>query len=135
MYFIMIMAINLEGYMTSDPVNLKNKYDTFSDHFSPKIVARMNNVDFKLVKFKGDFVWHTHHDTDEAFLVIEGHMRIDFRDRSVALRAGELFVVKRGLEHKPASDVECKIMLIEPAGTLNTGDAGGSMTATNDAWI
>lgn len=95
----------------------------------------MNNVDFKLVKFKGEFVWHTHDETDEVFMVIEGAMRIDFRDGSVELREGEMFVVPRGAEHKPIAENECRIMLIEPAGTVNTGDAGGELTTEGDEWI
>jgi len=121
--------------MAYEPVNLKKKFDTFTDTFSPKTVARMNDIDFKLVRFTGDFVWHRHQDTDETFLVIEGQMRIDFRDGSVHLGAGELFVVRKGMEHRPSAADACKIMLIEPAGTLNTGNTGGRMTADNDVWI
>ena len=116
-------------------INLKEKLAKFSEHWSPKIIAQMNNYHFKLVKFQRDFVWHRHDDTDETFIVIEGQMRIEFRDGRVDLKAGEMFVVPRGTEHKPFADKECKIMLVEPAGTLNTGDSGSNMTAQNNVWI
>ena len=95
----------------------------------------MNDYHFKLVKFKGDFVWHQHDDTDETFIVLEGKMRIDFRDGSVELKAGEMFVVPKGVEHKPFAEDECQILLVEPAGVVNTGDAGGEMTAEPDVWV
>jgi mannose-6-phosphate isomerase-like protein (cupin superfamily) len=95
----------------------------------------MNDYHFKLVKFKGDFVWHKHVDTDEVFIVLEGEMSIEFRDGRADLKAGEIFVVPKGVEHKPQAGKECKIMLVEPAGTVNTGDAGGDLTAKDDVWI
>jgi mannose-6-phosphate isomerase-like protein (cupin superfamily) len=116
-------------------INLKEKLNKFSEHWSPKIIAQMNDYHFKLVKFQGDFVWHSHGDTDEVFIVLDGAMRIDFRDGKVELRAGEMFVVPRGVEHKPFAERECKIMLIEPAGTINTGDTGGDLTAEDNVWI
>lgn len=117
------------------PINLDKKFALFSDHFSPKIIAQMNDSQFKLVKFQGDFVWHKHDETDEVFIVLAGQMRIDFRDGQVDLKSGEMFVVPKGVEHKPIAESECKIMLVEPAGTVNTGDVGGNMTAQNDVWI
>lgn len=116
-------------------INLKKKLDKISEHWSPKIIAQMNDYHFKLVKFKGDFVWHSHADTDETFIVIEGQMSINFRDGRVDLKAGEMFVVPKGEEHKPFAERECKIMLVEPAGTLNTGDSGGEQTAKDNVWI
>jgi mannose-6-phosphate isomerase-like protein (cupin superfamily) len=116
------------------PINLRDKLALFSDHWSPKTVAVMNNYEFKLVKLQGDFTWHHHADTDEVFLVIEGQMTIEMRDRSVTLAAGELFVVPRGLEHRPHAAQECHILLIEPGGVVNTGSAGGEQTATPE-WI
>jgi len=116
-------------------INIKDKLSKFSDHWSPKIIAQMNDYHFKLVKFKGDFVWHQHDDTDETFIVLEGKMRIDFRDGSVELKAGEMFVVPKGVEHKPFAEDECQILLVEPAGVVNTGDAGGEMTAEMDVWV
>ncbi len=116
-------------------INLKEKLSAFSDHWSPKIIAQMNEVQFKLVKFRGGFVWHSHPDTDETFFVLEGAMAVDFRDGRVELAEGELLVVPRGVEHKPSAPAECKVMIVEPAGTRNTGDAGGDRTAEEDVWI
>jgi mannose-6-phosphate isomerase-like protein (cupin superfamily) len=121
--------------MKHSAINLKEKLTKFSEHWSPKIIARMNDYHFKLVKFKGDFVWHTHDDTDETFIVLDGAMSIDFRDGRVDLKAGEMFVVPKGVEHKPFAKDECHIMLVEPAGTTNTGGAGGDLTAEDDVWI
>ena len=117
------------------PINLEKKLDNFSEHWSPKIIAQMNNYHFKLVKFQGDFVWHSHTDTDEVFIALDGEMSIQFRDGKVDLKAGEMFVVPRGMEHKPFAKEECKIMLVEPAGTINTGDAGGELTTEENVWI
>jgi len=117
------------------PISFREKFGKFQDRFSPKVIARMNDYEFKLARAEGDFVWHSHAETDEAFIVIEGSLVIEFRDGSVTLSAGEMFVVPRGLEHRPRATEECKIMLIEPAGTVNTGNAGGGLTAANDVWI
>jgi mannose-6-phosphate isomerase-like protein (cupin superfamily) len=116
-------------------INLQEKLSKFSDHWAPKIIAQMNDYHFKLVKFQGDFVWHTHGDTDEVFIMLDGEMLIEFRDGKVKLSPGEMFVVPKGVEHKPFAESECKIMLVEPAGTVNTGDAGGSLTAEDNIWI
>ena len=121
--------------MTYSAINFENKLKKFSEHWSPKIIAQMNDYHFKLVKFRGDFVWHQHSDTDEVFIALEGEMNIEFRDGKVHLKAGEMFVVPRGVEHKPFAEKECRILLIEPAGTVNTGDTGGSLTAAEDVWI
>jgi len=121
--------------MDYTPINLNKKFTTFSDYWSPKIIAQMNNYHFKLVKMKGDFVWHGHGDTDEVFIVLDGEMSIEFRDGKVDLKAGEMFVVPKGVEHKPLAERECRIMLVEPAGTVNTGSTGGEMTAVNNIWI
>jgi len=121
--------------MVYSPINLKEKLAGFSDHWSPKIIAQMNDYHFKLVKFKGDFVWHHHKDTDEVFIVLDGEMTIAFNDGDVILKQGEMFVVPKGLEHKPFAEKECNIMLVEPAGTINTGDIIGKMTAQDDVWI
>jgi mannose-6-phosphate isomerase-like protein (cupin superfamily) len=107
----------------------------FSDHWSPRIVAQLNDYHIKLVKIQGEFVWHKHDETDEAFIVLEGEMSIEFREGKVRLHAGEMFVVPKGIEHKPVAALECSVLLIEPAGTVNTGDAGGALTAQNNAWI
>ena len=116
-------------------ISFEEKLSKFAEHWSPKIIAQMNDYHFKVVKFKGEFVWHSHHDTDEVFIVLDGEMSIAFREGSVDLKAGEMFVVPRGAEHKPFADKECRAMLVEPAGTLNTGDAGGEMTASDNVWI
>ena len=121
--------------MDYTPINLHKKLAKFSDHWSPKIIAQMNDYHFKLVKFKGDFVWHSHDDTDEVFIVLDGGMCIQFRDGRVDLKSGEMFVVPKGVEHKPLADKECKIMLVEPAGTVNTGDSGGELTTEENVWI
>jgi mannose-6-phosphate isomerase-like protein (cupin superfamily) len=116
-------------------INLAEKLATFSDHWQPRVIAELNDYQFKLVKIEGDFVWHSHADTDEAFIVIEGELRIDFRDGAVTLGPGEMYVVKKGVEHKPYAAREVKLMLIEPRGVMNTGNAGGERTAPNDIWI
>ena len=116
-------------------INLRKKLDKFSEHWSPKVIAEMNDYQFKLVKIKGEFVWHNHTDTDETFIVIEGEMKIEFEDKTVVLREGEMYVVPRGVEHKPYAEEECKIMIIEPRGVVNTGDIEGDLTASNDVWI
>jgi len=116
-------------------INFKNKLSKFSDHWSPKVIAEMNDYQFKLVKIKGDFVWHNHEHTDEVFIVLEGEMAIQFEDRTVTLNEGEMYVVKKGIEHKPYAENECKIMIIEPNGVINTGNVEGDLTASNDVWI
>ena len=118
-----------------EPINLLSKFDLFSDHWSPKVVAEMNDYQFKLVKLKGTFVWHDHKDTDEVFLVIEGAMSIEFTDTTVELNQGEMMVVERGELHRPFAAEECKVLIIEPSGTVNTGDSGGEQIAANDIWI
>lgn len=114
------------------PIDIADKLALFSEHWSPKVVARLNDYEIKLAKLKGEFVWHTHDDTDELFLVIEGRLTIQLRDGDVTLRPGQLFVVPRGVEHCPITDGDVAVMLIEPAGVVNTGAAGGELTATYD---
>ncbi len=120
--------------MKYSSINLKEKFDSFSAHWSPKTIAALNNYHLKLAKLKGDFVWHKHDETDEAFLVLQGRMSIELRDGQVDLDTGEMFIVARGVEHRPHADQECHVMLIEPAGVVNTGDAGGDMAAEAE-WI
>jgi mannose-6-phosphate isomerase-like protein (cupin superfamily) len=121
--------------VTYEAVSFRQKFGKFSDRFQPKVIAQMNDYQFKLARVEGEFIWHSHPETDEAFVVIDGQLTIEFRDGAVTLQAGEMFVVPRGKEHKPVAASECKIMLIEPVGTANTGDAGGDRTAPNDVWI
>ncbi len=116
-------------------INLDEKLRMLDEQWSPRVVAELNDYQFKVVRIEGDFVWHDHPETDEAFLVLEGELRIDFRDGAVTLGPGELFVVPRGVEHKPFAEQEVKLLLIEPRGILNTGHAGGERTAANDLWI
>ena len=115
-------------------VNLRGKFSGFSDQWAPKVIAEMNDYQFKLVKIEGEFVWHQHDDTDEAFIVIEGNMKIEFEDGLVELSEGEMYVVPRGVRHKPCADSECKVMLVEPRGVVNTGEADSGLTAPNDDW-
>ena len=121
--------------MQSNKINLKEKFLKFSEHWSPKVIAEMNDYQFKLVKIKGEFVWHDHQDTDEVFIIIEGSMRIEFTDSEVELTEGEIFVVPKRIRHKTYAENECKVMLVEPKGVINTGEAGGELTAPSDVWI
>ena len=121
--------------MNHEAINFGGKLDLFDEHWAPKVIAEMNDYQFKLVKLQGDFIWHDHPDTDETFIVLEGELRIDFRDGQVHLVAGEMFVVPKGVEHKPFAQNEVKVLLIEPCGVLNTGQEGGERTADNDVWI
>ena len=116
-------------------INISQKFQNIDALWTPKVVARMNDYYIKLVKIEDEFVWHSHPETDELFLVIEGSMRIDFRDGAVELSEGEIVVVPRGKEHKPFAEQECKILLIEPVETANTGDAGGERTVADLEWI
>jgi mannose-6-phosphate isomerase-like protein (cupin superfamily) len=117
------------------PINFRDKLAKVSEHWSPRIVAQMNDYHFKVAKVQGEFVWHTHPGTDEVFVVLKGQLEIHFRDGNVVLGEGEMFVVPKGLEHKPIADRECHILLVEPAGTVNTGDVVNEKTAANDVWI
>ena len=121
--------------MRYQAINFDQKFGLIGEQWQPKVIAEMNDYQFKLVKLQGDFVWHEHKDTDETFVVLEGVLRIDFRDGAVQISAGEMFVVPRGVEHKPFADSEVRLLLIEPRGLRNTGDQGGERTASNDVWI
>jgi len=121
--------------MNYKAVNLEEKLGLFDEHWKPKVIAEMNDYQFKIVKIQGDFVWHDHPETDETFIVLEGRLRIDFRDGHVDLGKGEMYVVPKGVEHKPFAEDEVKMLLIEPRGVVNTGDQGGELTAVNDVWI
>ena len=117
-------------------ISLDAAFATFTEHFSPRIAAELNGQHVKLVRFQGPFVWHAHAAEDEMFLIWRGTMRMEFRDRTVTLSAGEMLVVPRGVEQRPDSDAEVWVLLFEPAGTLNTGDAAGSeKTVAEPAWL
>ncbi|MCA1403572.1 cupin domain-containing protein [Ensifer sp. IC3342] len=120
---------------TYAPVNFQDKLARFSDQWQPRVIAEINDYQVKIVRIEGDFVWHDHPETDEAFIVLDGTLRIDFRDGSVTVGPGEMYVVPKGIEHKPFADGEVKMLLIEPRGILNTGHEGGERTAENDVWI
>ncbi|MBU1099598.1 MAG: cupin domain-containing protein [Bacteroidetes bacterium] len=121
--------------MNYKSINFQKKLEKFDDLWAPKVIGEMNDYQFKVVKFAGDFVWHKHVNTDETFLVLKGKMNIEFRDGKVTIEEGEMYIVPKGVEHKPFTDSECHVMLIEPRGIVNTGDAGGELTAENDVWI
>jgi mannose-6-phosphate isomerase-like protein (cupin superfamily) len=121
--------------MEYQPINLKDKLAKFSEHWSPKIVAQMNDYHIKLAKVQGEFVWHDHPETDELFMVVDGELTILFRDGQVTLKAGDLYVIPRGVEHKPVAAQECHILLFEPAGTVNTGNVQNDRTVTHNDWI
>ena len=116
-------------------INLKEKLSLFSEHWSPKVISELNDYQIKLVKIQGDFVWHNHSETDELFLVIVGKMKIEFKNKTIELNKGELYVVPKGVEHRPYAEDECQIMLIEPRGVVNTGENKNDLTASNDVWI
>jgi mannose-6-phosphate isomerase-like protein (cupin superfamily) len=121
--------------MINQPVNFRDKLNLFTERWSPKIIAQMNDYHFKVAKILGEFVWHSHPKTDETFIVIEGKMRIEFRDGHITLSSGEMLVVQKGVEHKPVAEQECHILMVELAGTVNTGDASDERTVQSDEWI
>lgn len=121
--------------MTYKAINFEQKLGLFDEHWAPKVIAEMNDYQFKIVRIKGDFIWHDHKDTDETFIVLDGKLRIDFRDGAVEIGKGEMYVVPKGIEHKPYAEEEVRMLLIEPRGVINTGEAGGERTAQNDVWI
>ena len=116
-------------------VNFADKLSKFNDQWQPRVIAELNDYQFKIVRIEGDFIWHDHPQTDEAFIVIDGVLRIDFEDGAVSIGPGEMYVVPKGVKHKPYAALEVKMLLIEPRGTLNTGEEGGERTAENDLWI
>ncbi len=121
--------------MEYQPINIEEKLAKFSEQWSPKIIAQLNDYHFKVAKIQGEFIWHNHAETDEVFVVVKGRLVILFRDGEVSLDAGEMFVVPKGVEHKPVAENECHILLIEPAGTVNTGNVVNERTALHNAWI
>ena len=116
-------------------INLSEKFTLFSELWAPHIITQMNDYHFKLAKIQGEFIWHQHPETDEVFYVVRGEMHLAFRDQTIHLGEGELCVVPHGVEHKPMADEECHILLIEPVGTINTGDVTNERTRNEERWI
>ena len=121
--------------MQRKKINFNSKFSKFKKYWSPRIISEMNDYQFKLVKIKGEFVWHNHKDTDETFIVLDGSMTLKFKDHKINLNAGEMYVVPKGVDHKPFADEECKILLIEPKGIINTGNNHGDLTVSEELWI
>ncbi|MBN2044333.1 MAG: cupin domain-containing protein [Anaerolineales bacterium] len=121
--------------MSIQKINIKQKFTLFDEQWSPKIIAQLNDYHFKIAKIQGEFVWHSHPETDEVFIVIDGEFEMQLRDGNLALGAGEMCVIPGGVEHRPVAERECAILMIEPAGTLNTGDAGGEHTIEELDWL
>ncbi|MGB2962705.1 MAG: cupin domain-containing protein [Anaerolineales bacterium] len=121
--------------MTIKVVNFTQKFSQITEHWDPKIIAQLNDYHFKIAKIQGEFVWHSHPETDEVFIVIDGELVILLRDGEIHLAPGEMCVIPSGVEHKPSAEEECQILMVEPAGTLNTGDAGGDRTVEEAGWI
>ena len=116
-------------------IDLEEKLSRFSDHWSPRIIASLNGQEVKLAKFEGAFDWHSHADADEMFLVLEGSFTMEFRDHSVELSEGQMIVVPKGVEHRPIAKAECSVMLVEPAGLINTGDGEATERTSARDWL
>ena len=122
--------------MNYKSINFAEKLNLFNEHWQPKVISEMNDYQFKIAKIKGEFIWHSHKDTDETFIVLKGEIQIDFKDGNVVVKQGEMFVVPAGVEHRPSSNKESHIMLIEPKGVVNTGEkVDSNLRAENDVWI
>ncbi len=116
-------------------VNIEEKLSLVDEFWTPKVIAEMNDYQFKLAKMKGDFVWHNHVDTDEVFIVVKGSMCIEMKHETITLNEGEMYVVPKGVMYKPYATEECHVLLVEPQGVVNTGDTEGQLTAENDVWV
>src|SRR5215218_3556196 len=121
--------------MNRPGIDVKETFTMFCELWTFEMIAQMNDYHFKIAKIQGEFVWHDHPETDEVFMILKGQLQIQFRDGSVTLNEGDMFVVPKGVEHKPVAEQECHIMLVEPAGTVNTGDVVNERTSANDVWI
>ena len=119
----------------SKKINIKQKFSKFSEYWSPKVLAEMNDYEFKIARIKGEFIWHNHTETDEVFIVIEGSMKILLKGKTIQLFEGDLYVVPKGTDHKPVAEKECKLMLVELKGTKNTGSETHKLTAEDNQWI
>ena len=128
-------AVDGHETMNDQPIRFEEKLQKISELWSPRIIAQMNDYHFKVAKVQGEFVWHEHPETDEVFIVLKGQLEIQLREASVLLDEGEMYVVPKGVEHKPVARDECHILLVEPAGTINTGNVVDEKTAPNDIWI
>lgn len=132
----MLLTFRLGIFGMVTKINLAQKLTLIEDHWHPRVIAQLNNQHVKLVKFQGEFVWHHHEDADELFFVVKGRLRMDFRDKSEWLEAGEMIVVPRGIEHRPYAEEEVEVMLFEPTGLLNTGNVTDeTKTAPLDDWL
>ena len=118
-----------------EAVNLHEKFQTFSDHWSPKIIGALNGQEVRLAKLKGEFVWHDHKDEDELFFVVKGCLKMEFRDKTVVLNVGEMLIVPKGVEHKPVAEEEVWVLLFEPAQIKHTGDVQHELTKSRHDWI
>ena len=125
----------METTVPQSAINVMEKFGKFQTQWTPKVIAEMNDYQFKIARIQGEFIWHHHAETDEVFIIVEGEMVLRFRDGDVPLRAGDMYVVPKGVEHQPCASSECKIMLVEPRGVLNTGNVGGERTMQNDVWV
>lgn len=121
--------------MKNPVINLQEKLKLINDQWKPRVIAEMNDYQFKLAKLEGEFIWHKHEDTDEVFYLVDGALTIELRDGAVTLQTGDMYVVPKGIEHRPVAESECQVLLIEPKGTINTGNMDGELTAQNDVWI
>ena len=127
--------VRMKNSDKSNAINIQQKVDLVSQYWKPPVIAEMNDYQFKVSKLLGEFIMHTHTDTDETFIVLEGKLRIDFESSFIELNQGEMYVVKAGVAHKPYAESEVKLLLIEPKGVTNTGDQTCKETAPNDIWI
>ncbi|MEM9102008.1 MAG: cupin domain-containing protein [Pseudomonadota bacterium] len=121
--------------MSNKVLNFKDKLTRFTDTWSPKVIGELNDYQFKLAKFHGEFVWHQHDDTDEAFIVIKGNLEIALKEQTVHLCEGEMYIVPKGVLHKPSAAEICEVLLIEPKNLVNTGNTVNELTAENDVWV
>ena len=128
-------SVHVSTIAPMDCIDLEQKLAVFDDHWSPRIIAEVNGQHIKLAKFEGAYVWHAHADADEVFLVLKGAFTMEFRDRQVALREGQMVVVPRGVEHRPVADAPCSVLLFEPAGLLSTGDSPTTDQTTAGIWL
>ena len=135
MYFTDSLFHSDSNKIIMKKINFGKKFKKFSEHWSPKVIAELNDYQFKLVKIKNDFVWHNHQHTDEAFIVINGTIYIEFEDKTEEINEGEMIIVPKGVNHKPFAKNEAEIMIVEPRGVINTGKINDDLTAPNDQWI